>query len=223
MVGSLDQTRSCAHHQLKIKHFYGGTCSNKKRPLHSGNVRLLRLPQKLRQLGDVRRYPPRNAHRKSGLLLLRFWAGNGRRLWAGSARRRPNAGPGIVRLLIGNLAGRRFVIVVELLPAFLFLRREWTFLISLQRHTWHRHLCESACRKQGQRPSERYKSAPPGLRQSPSHCAYPLHLSPAVTRRVQRSKSGSFAIFKQSFAPHPGMQPQKGIWAAPSKCRASTA
>ena|SRR5215469_931291 len=56
-------------------------------------------------------------------LLLLFCAGNGWRLSAGSARRRPNVSPGIGCLLIGNLAGRRFVIVVELLLAFLFFGR----------------------------------------------------------------------------------------------------
>src|SRR6516162_2338291 len=41
------------------------------------------------------------------LLLFLFWSGSG---W-----RRPNCGPGVVRLLIGNLTGRRFVIIVNLL------------------------------------------------------------------------------------------------------------
>jgi hypothetical protein len=63
-----------------------------------------------------------------------------------------------------------------LLLPFLFFRRERTFLIPVQRNTRHRHLRGSACGQQGRRPSERYKFAPSGLRQSLSYCACPLRL-----------------------------------------------
>jgi hypothetical protein len=52
MVGSPDQTRSYAHHQPKIKHFMGARV-----PTRSARciVATSGLPQKLRQLGNVRR------------------------------------------------------------------------------------------------------------------------------------------------------------------------
>ena len=49
------------------------------------------------------------------LLLRLFCAGTGWRLWARSAWRRPNGTPRVVRLLIGNPTGRRFVVIVDLL------------------------------------------------------------------------------------------------------------
>ena len=49
------------------------------------------------------------------LLLRLFCADTGWRLWARSAWRRPNGTPRVVRLLIGNLTGRRFVVIVDLL------------------------------------------------------------------------------------------------------------
>jgi hypothetical protein len=108
--------------------------------------------------------PSRVNNVSSFLLLLR----------CGNGGRGPDICPGVGRLLVRNLAARRLVIVVELLLALLFLRRERTLLISLQRYTWHRHLCESACGQQGQRPGERYESAPPELCRSLSHCAHPI-------------------------------------------------
>ena len=65
---------------------------------------------------------PRNIHRDPPRLIAHerrlFCAGTGWRLWgARSAWRRPNSTPKVVRLLIGNLTGRRFVVIVDLLLA----------------------------------------------------------------------------------------------------------
>ena len=49
------------------------------------------------------------------LLLRLFCADTGWRLWARSAWRRPNSTLRVVRLLVGNLTGRRFVVIVDLL------------------------------------------------------------------------------------------------------------
>jgi hypothetical protein len=61
----------------------------------------------------IRRASPRT--KDQALLLRLFCVGTGWRLWARSAWRRPNGTPRVVRLLIGNLTGRRFVVIVDLL------------------------------------------------------------------------------------------------------------